>query len=239
MRKLAVPAALAAATLSAPSAAAQEIAPVAVDGTQLVVSATGEVRRVPDIARISAGVVTQAATASDAIRQNSRQMEAVIAALRRAGIPEGDIRTSAINLHPEYRYRENQPPQLTGYRASNEVTVTFRDLQRAGAILDALVAQGANQISGPMLALDDPEEAMNEARLEALSEARARAELYARSLGMRVERILLVSETGGGYAPPPPPRPMMMRAEAAQADVPIEPGEQEVTANLTVTFELE
>src|SRR3546814_18051987 len=114
--------------------------------TRLDNGATGEVSRVPDIARINAGVVTQARTATEAIAQNAQRMERVIAALKRAGIAERDIQTSSISLHPEYRYVENQAPILTGYRASNEVTVRFSDIAETGAILDALVAEGANQI---------------------------------------------------------------------------------------------
>ena len=162
--------------------------------------ATGEVTRVPDLVRINAGVVTQAATASEAIRQNAARMARVRAALRRAGIADRDIQTSTISLQPDYRYAENQPPQLTGYRASNEVNVRFRDIANSGAILDALVAEGANQINGPMLAIERPEAALDEARTRALAAARARAELYARSLGMRVVRIVAVSEAGA--APP-------------------------------------
>ena len=84
-------------------------------------------------------------------------MERVRAALKRAGIEDRDIQTSSINLNPEYRYDQNRPPRLTGYRASNTVNVKFRDLKRTGAILDALVAEGANQINGPSLTIDKPE----------------------------------------------------------------------------------
>ena len=90
--------------------------PPAVTGTRLDVAATGEVTRVPDIVRINAGVVTQAPSATEAIRQNAARMERVRAALRRAGIADRDIQTSSISLQPDYRYAENQPPQLTGYR---------------------------------------------------------------------------------------------------------------------------
>jgi uncharacterized protein YggE len=120
-----------------------------ISGTRLDIVATGEVTRVPDVARISAGVVTQAPTATAAIQQNAQQMTSVRAALRRAGIADRDIQTSQISLNPEYRYTENRAPTLIGYRASNEVSVRFRDIANTGKILDALVAQGANQIHGP------------------------------------------------------------------------------------------
>lgn len=231
--------------LSVPmAAAAQTVMPVqgpmqVVAGTRLDVVATGEVNRVPDVARIGAGVVTQAPTATAAIRQNSQQMSRVVAALKRAGIADRDIQTSNLSLNPEYRYAENQPPVLTGYRASNQVEVRFRELEQTGKILDALVAEGANQINGPNLTIDKPEEAMDEARQEALKIARARADVYARSLGMRVTRILSVSESGSM----PPPMPMMVQSAAFARDsaqeAKIAPGEQTVGATLSVTFELQ
>ena len=217
-------------------AAAQTAPAPAVTGTRLEVAATGEVTRVPDIVRINAGVVTQAPTAVEAIRQNGARMERVRAALRRAGVAERDIQTSAISLQPDYRYQENRPPVLTGYRASNEVNVRFRDIAGSGPILDALVAEGANQINGPNLGIDRPEAALDEARTRALANARARAELYARTLEMRVKRILYVSEAGA--MPPPMPMEMRMNAQAADATR-IVPGEQVLSVTLTVGFELE
>lgn len=239
IRTIALASALALSPAFAFPAAAQEASPVqAITGTRLDVVATGEVTRVPDVALISAGVVTVAPTATAAIRQNAERMASVRTALKRAGIADRDIQTSAINLSPDYRYVENQPPQLTGYRASNEVTVRFRDIAETGKILDALVAQGANQINGPNLTIDKPEEAMDEARTKALAAARARADLYARALGKRVKRILSISESGAG--PILPPRPvMMMEARAAAPATKIDPGEQTISATLSVSFELE
>lgn len=227
---------MAAAALLAAPAAAQVADPGPLAGTRLDVVATGEVERVPDIVRINAGVMTQAPTASEAIRQNAAQMQAVRAALRSAGVAERDIQTSAINLHPDWRHVENRTPELIGYRAHNQVSVRFRDIANAGRILDALVAAGANQIDGPMFMIERPEEALDEARTEALANARARAELYARSLGMRVVRILSVSEAGIGHMPP---RPMVIREAAAQSATQIVPGEQTLATSLTVSFELQ
>ena len=221
--------------LAAP-ATAQTAVVQPLSGTRLDVVALGEVTRVPDIVRINAGVVTQAPTAVEAIRQNAQRMDSVRAALRRAGIADRDIQTSNISLQPDYRYAENQPPQLTGYRASNEVNVRFRDIANSGRILDALVAEGANQINGPMLAIDRPEAALDEARTAALTNARARAELYARALGMRVKRVLAVSEAG---ATPPIPMPVLQMEARDAAASRIEPGEQRLGVTLTVSFELE
>jgi hypothetical protein len=225
---------LLAAGVAAQTASAQDLA-----GTRLDVVAVGEVARVPDIARINAGVVTQAPTASAAIEQNSRRMTSVRAALRRAGIADRDIQTSNVSLNPDYRYVENQPPQLIGYRASNEVTVRFRDIANTGRILDALVAQGANQINGPTLSIDKPEEALDEARTAALRTAQTRANLYARAMNKRVRRVLSVSEAGIGYQPQPRPMAVEARGAADASFAKIDPGEQTISISLTVTFELE
>lgn len=232
---------LMAAAVAAPSAVsaqtAVQVQPIA--GTRLDVSATGEVTRVPDVAVISTGVVTRAQTATAAIRQNADQMERVRAALKRAGIPDRDIQTSSINLNPEYHYDQKQPPRLVGYTASNQVSVRFRDIAETGKILDALVAEGANQIHGPSLTIDKPEQALDEARLKAVANGRARADLYARALGMRVVRLLTVSESGGNAVPPP--MPMMVSSMAAErsADTKIDPGEQKVQVSVSMSFELQ
>ena len=208
-----------------------------VSGTRLDISATGEATRVPDLATVSAGVVTRAATAKAALSQNAAKMERVRAALTRVGIADRDIQTSNISLNPEYRYAESQPPRLTGYTASNQVNVRFRDIAGTGEILDVLVAEGANQINGPSLTIDKPEEALNEARVKALADGRARAQVYARQLGMQVTRLLVVSESSNSF-PVPPPMPVMMEARAQAASTKIDPGEQKLTVTLGMIFEL-
>jgi uncharacterized protein YggE len=224
--------------MPAPAAAQQATITQTIAGTRLDVNATGEVTQVPDVAIISAGVVSRATTASAALQDTANRMDRVLAALKRAGVADRDIQTSSVNLNAEYRYPENQAPQLVGYTASNTVTIRFRDIRNSGKILDALVGQGANQISGPNLVVDKPEAALDEARAKAIASGRARADLYARSLGMRVVRVVAVSESGG-YAPPPPPMPMYARAEMASPATKIEPGEQKLQVNLAMTFELQ
>ena len=230
-----------AATLPAVPASAQDTVAVVrpVAGTRLDISATGSVSRVPDLAIISAGVVTKSPTASGAIADNAARMERVRAALKRAGIADRDIQTSSINLNPDYRYDNNQPPVLTGYQASNTVAIKFRDIRNTGKILDALVAQGANQINGPSLTIDKPEAAYDEARTKALAAGRARADLYARSLGMRVTRLLSVSEGGTNMPRPPYPMAMMAQAERSDAKTAIEPGSQDLEITLAMSFELQ
>lgn len=225
--------------VAVPTAASAQTAQVMVPmaGTRLDVSAIGEVSRIPDVAIISAGVVTRQPTASAAIQENAARMERVLAALKRAGVADRDVQTSSINLNPEYRYQENQPPQLNGYTASNQVSVRFRDIRNSGRILDALVAEGANQINGPTLTIDKPETALDEARTQALATGRARADFYARALGKRVVRLVSVSEGGGNY--PAPPMPMMMEARTQSADTKIVPGEQKLQVALSMVFELQ
>src|SRR4029450_7453064 len=139
----------------------------------------------------------------------------------------------------EYRYQENQPPQLVGYTASNQVSIRFRDIRNSGKILDPLVAEGANQINGPSLTIDKPEAALDEARQQAIANGRARAELYARTLGKRVARVVSVSEGGGNY-PVPPPMPVMMEARmAGPADTKVVPGEQKLQVSVSMVFDLQ
>lgn len=208
-----------------------------ISGTRLDISATGEATRVPDIAIISAGVTTQAATATDALGQNATRMERVRAALKRAGVADRDIQTASISLQPQYKYVENQAPILTGYQASNQLSVKFRDIRASGKILDALVGEGANQINGPNLTIDHPEAALDEARGKAITTGRARADLYARALGMRVIRVISVSESGGYSSPPP--QPIMARAQMADAKTSIDPGEQQLQISVAMAFELQ
>ena len=221
-----------------PAAAQQASITQTIAGTRLDINATGEVTRVPDLAIISAGVVTRSATATGALQDAANRMQRVVAALKAAGIADRDIQTSNVSLNPEYRYPDNQSPQLTGYTASNQLTISFHDIRNSGKILDVLVAQGANQINGPNLPIEHPEAALDEARAKAIANGRARAELYARALGLHVARVVAVSESGGYAVPPPaPPVPMMARAEVASTK--IEPGEQKLQVNVAMTFELQ
>lgn len=222
---------------SAGSASAQDVRPVVapLDGAVLEVVAEGTSRRTPDVATIQAGVVTQAATAAEAMRDNSARLTRVLAAVRKAGVAERDIQTASVSLSPQYRYEQNQPPVITGYQASNQLSIRFRDIAQSGAILDALVREGANNIAGPELGIDKPEAALDEARRDAIATARARAALYAQAAGLRVERILSISESG---ATMPPPRPIAFaRAQAADAaPTQIVAGERELGISVTVRF---
>jgi len=225
-------------TLAVPGAAlADGIETAPITGTRLDVSGEGEVTRAPDIATVTAGVVTQASGAASAMGDNAKKMAATIAALKRAGVADKDIRTASLSLQPQYRYADNQPPVITGYQASNQLSVTFRDIQRAGPILDALVAAGVNQIGGPDFALEHPDAALDEARAQAMQKARAKADVYARAAGLSIKRIVAIGESGG-YAPQPP-RPMMMAMARAKEATDLQPGEEKIGVTVNVTFELQ
>lgn len=226
---------------TAPVAAQQASITQTITGTRLDINATGEVTRVPDLAIISAGVVTRSTSATAALQEAAQRMQRVVAALKRAGIDDRDIQTSSVNLNPEYRYVENQAPQLTGYTASNQLTIRFHDIRNSGKILDALVAEGANQINGPNLTVEHPEAALDEARAKAVANGRARAELYARTLGLHVARVVAVSESGGYAVPPapPPPPPMMMARGERDYSTNIQPGEQKLQVSVGMIFELQ
>ncbi len=211
---------------------------VASDATLLNISAQAEARRVPDVATLSAGVVTQAADGNTAMRENAVQMDKVMSAIKAAGIAERDIQTSGINLSPQYRYAENEAPKITGYQASNTVSLKVRDITKLGKVLDSLAAQGANQINGPSFEIDQPEPVYDEARLAALKKAQARAETYAKSLGLRVRRIVSISEGSQGGFRPMPMMAMAGRSAKAEMDTAVSPGETTVSVNLDVVFEL-
>lgn len=238
MKSTLLPAFALAAALVPAVAHADQPATVPIAGTRLDVSADGEVTRAPDIATLSAGVVTQASSAATAMADNAKRMAAAVAALKHAGVADKDIRTSSLSLQPQYRYAEGQAPTITGYQASNQLGVVFRDIARAGPVLDALVAQGVNQISGPDFALEHPDAALDEARAQAMQKARARADVYAKAAGLSVKRIVAIAESGG-YSPPPAPPRVLMMARADKVPTALQPGEEKIGVSLQVTFELQ
>jgi uncharacterized protein len=226
------------AMLPAGAAAQQPAVTQTINGTRLDLDVTGEVMRVPDVAIISAGVVSRSTTASGALQDSAARMQRVLAALKRAGVADRDIQTSNISLNPEYRYPQNAEQELAGYTASNTLTVRFRDIQTSGKIVDALVGQGANQINGPNLIVDNPQAALDEARAQAVTKGRARADLYARALGMRVTRLVSVAEQGGnGVILPMAQQALVVTGGRTRSN--IESGEQKLQVTLSMTFELQ
>jgi uncharacterized protein YggE len=251
MKRFALPRALPlflalSAALASP-ALAQQASPVpAIEAGHalLTVSAEGRSERMPDLAVFNAGVTTQGKTAGEALAGNSAAMTRVIAALKRAGIADRDIQTSNLGINPIYAEprrlpdgsTEQRAPEIVSYQVSNNVTVRQRELGSYGKVIDTLVAAGANQVNGPSFQLDNSDDALDAARGEAMKKARARAELYARAAGLRVMRIISISESGG-YSPPVPMYRMAM-ADAAGAPPPVAAGEVSLSTSVTVQFEL-
>lgn len=221
------------------SASQPEVAP---NSTILNISASGNSSQKPDLALFTAGVATTGKTAGEALSANSAAMNRVIRALRASGIAERDIQTSNLSVSPVYSSRqrpanelEEQVPPIIGYRASNQLAVKQRKLDEFGKVIDTLVSAGANQVDGPSFQVEDMDAALDGARRGAMAEARKRAELYAGAAGLRVKRIVTISESGG-YSP----RPMMARIVASDMaeSTPVAAGEVELQISVSVMFEL-
>jgi len=232
------PALIGGALLLGAAAPALAQADTAFKATTFNLSAYGETRIAPDMATINLGVQTDAPTAAEALKANGARMNQVLAALKKAGIAERDIQTSNLNLNAQYAYEQNQPPKLTGYQASNQVTITVRDLTKLGAAVDATVNAGANTVNGISFGLATPQAAEDAARLEAVKALQAKAELYGRATGYKAVRLVNLSE-GGGYTPAPPPMPvyaMAMKREMSDATS-VSAGELRVRVDVSAVYE--
>lgn len=208
--------------------------------TALTFTVTAEERMAPDMATMGVGVVTTARTAKAAMEDNARKMSAAFAALKAAGIADKDMQTSGIQLSPQYDYTDGQRPRITGYQATNRLSLKLRKLDQIGPVMDVLVGQGINQIDGPNFGIEDTDALLDQARAKAMATALRRAELYAKAAGLRVKRIAAISESGG-YSPPNA-MPMMM-ARSAIADsappTPVAAGEVSYSIQLSVQIDLE
>lgn len=243
VRRYGGPIAVALAALGGGTAAAWAQAPAAREQT-VTVSAVGRVAREPDRAVLLLAVESFATTAREAAAANARKMDALLAALRRLGLGEDDVRTVSYQLNPEYEFSPAEPrrqpeQRLVGYRAVNTVSVTIDEVDRVGAVIDAAVDAGADRVTGLSFQLRDPEAARREALREAVAKANAEAEALAAALGRRLGPALTV--TTGGRFPPPIPVAYDMRVRAAEMAVPtpIEPGTLDVEAAVTVVYRLE
>ena len=206
----------------------------------VTVSGTGEVKTRPDMAIVNTGVATEGSTAQDALSKNNAAMTAVMNALKNAGVAEDDIQTSNFSLSPQYPpYQPNQttPPRISGYQVSNQVTARVKELAKLGAILDALVRAGSNQISGISFDVNEPKPMLDDARKKAVADARAKAELYASAAGVSLGRVVQISESGGVIMPPQPM--YRMAAMDGAASVPIAAGQQTLGTNVSITYEIQ
>lgn len=212
----------------------------------LNLSGAGEVKAVPDTASINAGVVSDAKDAKSALAMNSAAMNTLFKQLKSAGIADRDIQTTNFNISPVYEPYNAKKPQpqhrrIIGYQVSNGVTVRVRDLARLGDLIDRMTVAGANRMNGIGFFVDKTENLLDEARRKAMADVRRKADLYADGLGVKLKRVLTVSESVSG----PGPRPMrssgmmaLARSDAREA-APVAAGEQTLSVRLSVSWELE
>lgn len=201
---------------------------------QITVVGHGEAKGRPDMATVQIGVRSQAATAQEALAQNSQQARAIQDKLKELGIDEKDIQTSNFSIYPMY---DNEGRNVTGYSVENTVSVTIRNLDQTSDLLDQVVQAGANNIYGISFGVADTQELLGQARDQAVQNARVRAEQLAKAAGASVGEVLVITESIGS-APPIP----LMRAEAdmaaGSAAPPIAAGEQTYSADVQITFAL-
>ena len=216
---------------------------LAQEGTITVVG-MGEVSAAPDTAFVMSGVTTQGATAREALDANNQAMTALIETLKAAGIEERDIQTSGFSVTPNYVYTDARdangytlPPKINGYSVFNNVNVRVRDIADLGAVLDQQVTVGANTISGVTFSVDDPSKLLDEARKLAFADAKARAEIYAATAGVELDKIRAISE--GQLFEPPQPYAFDRAEFAAGSPVPIQGGELTFQINVNVTWSLD
>ena len=202
----------------------------------ITVSATGRISAEPDIVRLQAGLTTEASTARKALTENNRVMRELLEELDREGIAEEDVQTSNFNVSPKYsRPERGGTARINGYQVSNQVSVTVRDIDRAGDILDTLVRLGANQMHGLSFEVSDADRLKDRAREKAMKNARRRAELLADAANAKIGDVIAIAED----APIHGPRPVAMRRAAmAESSVPVAAGSQELVARVTVTWQL-
>lgn len=227
---------------SVPAAAQQPVLGAATETRTIQVSGMGEARAAPDIASMQFGVQTTGVTAREAGEANATAMDAVIRALLGAGVAEADIQTSGYSVYPEYAARprpgdEQGPPQITGYRASNQVSVRTRDLESVGRLIDVALNAGANQMHGISFQLEDAAAAEAMALQRAVERARRSAQTMADALGVQLGEVLVATTS----AVPMPPMAFRGRADVAMAQMesaptPVQPGEHTVTATAQLVF---
>ncbi len=203
-------------------------------GGTIVMTGTASVSATPDLAIVSAGVMTTAESARAALAENSKRMSQVFAALKDIEVEERDITTSSFNISPNWEHGPSGSRQK-GYQVSNQVTVRLRDVTFVGAALDTLVRAGANQAGNVQFVVQDRDAVLDSARAEAVKKARDRATLYADAAGVSLGPILKITE--GGNAGPRGPM-FADRAVAMESAAPVAAGEQDLSVSVTITWSL-
>ncbi|MGI8690817.1 MAG: SIMPL domain-containing protein [Thermomicrobiales bacterium] len=206
----------------------------------IAVSGMGTATLAPDIAHFSAGVTETDASVADAQNNVNTKTNAIIDALRQGGVDvDKDVKTSDYSVQPQYNYPQNGTPVLTGYRITNSVNVTVRDITKVGQLLDAVTKAGANQVGGVSFGLADPEAASRVAREQAVQNARDKADTLAKATGVSVGIVMTIDDES---TTPPPPRPISAvpaansAAGSAAAPPPIQTGETTVSVTVRITY---
>lgn len=234
----ALPLAFLATLAASPALAAIDVTPTAANPV-VELSVTETVLGAPDTATFSTGVTTKAPTAQEALRANSAEMEKVIAQIVALGIKREDIQTSGINLNADYEYgNDGRQPRFIGYQVTNQVTVKVRQMARLGAILDAVVSKGANNISGPNFSIDDDSAAQREARDKAMQRAQAQAVDYARRIGFTGVQLLAVSEATSNVSPMGMMDMKRTSVQSVAAAPPVEGGQVGTSVTVNVTYQM-
>lgn len=200
------------------------------------VTADGKAAAAPDIALVNVGVQAQGGTVKQAQQELNSAINKVAEAIKKVGVEAKDIQTSGYNLTPTYDYREGRG-RITGYQANSNLTVKVREIEKANQVIDAATVGGANQVGGVSFDIDDKTKVENEARQKAVAEAKKKAEEAAKIAGFRLGRIINYSEN---FGPGPRPIPMLTKTEMAAGGAPtqIEPGTNEITVSVTLSYEI-
>lgn len=208
---------------------------------QIVVTGFGTVSVNPDQAKISLGVLTIAPTAGEAQKENASRANRIMSALVAAGVPKDKITTENYSIWPEYSYpkpEENKAPSIVAYRVSNTILVTLDNITSVGKIVDTAVAAGANQVESIQFLKRETGEVQREALQKACQEARLKADAIAQSLGVQIAGVQSVQESSSVTPPPIVYQGAKMAGGAGSAPTPIEPGELQVTASVSVVFRI-
>ena len=205
--------------------------PVQTNARQVTVVGSGEVQGTPDTVTADVGIEVVAPDVAQAMSRTSERQKAVIDALTAEGIDPADIRTTAVDVGPQY----GENSVVTGYRAGNSINVTIRALDTAPRALSSIITAGgdATRLNAVNFTIDDDSKLVTEARARAFEDAKARAGQYAQLSGMSLGRVISISEAPGNGPPPPAPAP-----KAMAADVPLQPGQQTVSFSVTAVWEL-
>lgn len=201
-------------------------------------SAEGKVAAKPDLAALSFSVVTQGNEAAKVQTDNDAKMTRVIDFLKSNGVTEEDIETSGYNLYPQYDYSSpNYSQEIIGYNLNQNVTAKIRKLETVSAILGGLTGKGVNQINNAAYSIDDPDKLKADARNEAIDKAKEKANELADRLGVKLGKVINFSE-GQSYVPGPIYDRALPAADGYGGGSPVQPGTEDVTVSVTLTFEL-